>query len=293
MGTLYIVSTPIGNLEDVTFRAARLLGSVDLVLAEDTRRAGILLRHLDIQTALLSLHEHNEESRIEGVLDRLQAGQSLALISDAGTPLVSDPGYRLVGRAVDAGHSVVPIPGPSAVMAALVASNLPLIPFTFLGFPPRKGKERRAVLERVAAGEGTSVLFEAPDRTARTLDELARTAGDTRPAAVARELTKMHEEVRRGTLGELARYYREEPPRGEVTVVVGPRQEMELSGAVDEAAVEALASALLEEGASPSRAAREVARRLGVSRNRVYTLVQQIAHDPGSDAADPAASPST
>lgn len=293
MGTLYIISTPIGNLEDLTFRAARLLGSVDLVLAEDTRRAGILLRHLDVRTPLLSLHEHNEESRIEGVLDRLQAGESLALISDAGTPLVSDPGYRIVGRVVEAEHTVIPIPGPSAVMAALVASNLPPIPFTFLGFPPRKGRDRRALLERVAAGEGTSVLFEAPDRTARTLEELARAVGDTRPAAVARELTKVHEEVRRGTLGELARYYGEQPPRGEVTVVVGPRQEAEFSDSVDSAAVEALASALLEEGASPSRTAREVARRLGVPRNRVYALVQEITQDPGSDPAGPAASPTT
>jgi len=276
-GTLYIVSTPIGNLEDLTFRAARLLGEVDGILAEDTRRASILLGHLELRTPVRSLHEHNEEARIGQTLDRLAGGEDLALISDAGTPLVSDPGERLVARVLEAGHQVVPIPGPSAVTAALVAAGFPVLPFTFLGFVPRKGRQREEVLGRVAAAGETVVLFESPERTARLLDDLARRTGPERKAAVARELTKLHEEVRRGTLTDLAGYYHEHPPRGEVTVVVGPRPDEELSVEVDAAAVEALATALLAQGRSPSRTARDVARRLGVPRNQVYELVQEIS----------------
>jgi 16S rRNA (cytidine1402-2'-O)-methyltransferase len=289
MGTLYLVSTPIGNLEDITLRAARVLREVDLVLAEDTRRTGILLRHLEIGTPVRSFHEHNEAARLDEVIERLDAGQDLALVSDAGTPLVSDPGARLVARAAQEGWPVVPVPGPSAVLAALVTSGLPVGAFTFLGFPPRKGRERREVLERVASSLETVVLFESPDRTGALLAELARTCDGTRAAAVARELTKVHEEVRRGTLDELARYYRENAPRGEISVVVSGRGPDEPFGEVDDQAARALALALLDDGLSPSRAAREVARRLGVPRNRVYALVQELAQSregarSGSDA---------
>lgn len=280
-GILYIVSTPIGNLEDVTVRAARILGEVDAVLAEDTRRTSILLRHLGVSPPMVSLHQHNERSRESEVLSRLEGGAALALVSDAGTPLVSDPGERLVAAVREAGYTVVPIPGASAVMAALVASGLPAVPFSFLGFPPRKGRERAEFLARVRGASETVVLFESPERTARLLADLAEadpaTAG--RPAAVGRELTKLHEEVRRGTVAELARYYEEVPPRGEVTVVLGPLAAAPAgeSDAVDEAAIRALGAAILAEGASPSRAAREVARRLGVPRNRAYELLQSLA----------------
>lgn len=285
-GTLYIVSTPIGNLEDLTFRAARILGEVDGILAEDTRRTAILLRHLELNTPVRSLHEHNEETRIGECLERLAGGQDLALVSDAGTPLVSDPGERLVTRALEAGRAVVPVPGPSAVTTALVVAGFPVSPFTFLGFPPRKGRERDELLERVAGAAETVVLFESPERTARFLEELAQRTEPERRAAVARELTKLHEEVRRGTLGDLAAYYEEHPPRGEVTVVVGPAAVEAVSREVDAAAVEALATALLAEGRSPSRTAREVARRLGVPRNRAYTLVQELSRtrEPGSSS---------
>jgi 16S rRNA (cytidine1402-2'-O)-methyltransferase len=278
-GILYIVSTPIGNLEDVTARAARILGEVEAVLAEDTRRTGILLRHLGLSTPTLSLHAHNERAREARVLERLEAGAALALVSDAGTPLVSDPGERLVEAVREAGHQVVPIPGPSAVMAALVASGLPAVPFAFLGFSPRKGRERSAFLERVRGAEETVVLFESPERVARLLEELAEGGDGDREVAVARELTKLHEEVRRGTVASLARYYREHPPRGEVTLVVAPSgsgQEAAASEAeeqVDEAAIQALGEALLAQGMSPSRAAREVARRLGVRKNQAYALL--------------------
>jgi len=284
-GTLYIVSTPIGNLEDLTFRAARILGEVDGILAEDTRRTGILLRHLELDTPVRSLHEHNEEARIGESLERLAAGEDLALVSDAGTPLVSDPGERLVVRALEAGRSVVPVPGPSAVITALVVAGFPVSPFTFLGFPPRKGTERDALLERVAAADETVILFESPERTARLLEALARRTGPERAAAVARELTKIHEEVRRGTLADLAAYYHEHPPRGEVTIVVGPAAGEAVSREVDAAAVEALATALLAEGRSPSRTAREVARRLGVPRNRAYELIQELSRTPDSGSS--------
>jgi 16S rRNA (cytidine1402-2'-O)-methyltransferase len=284
MGTLYVVSTPIGNLEDLTRRAARVLAEVDGVLAEDTRRASILLGHLGVRVALTSLHEHNETARTAEVVARLDAGESLALISDAGTPLVSDPGERLIPAVLDAGHEVIPLPGPSAALAALVGSGLPTLPFVCFGFTPRKGPGRAALLERLSDTGETAVLFESPERTASLLADLARACGSERRACVARELTKIHEEFRRGTLGELARYYAENPPRGEVTLVVAPAEDQESPASVDEAAVRALAGALLEEGSSPSRAAREVARRLGLPRNRVYALVQELAggQDPAS-----------
>jgi len=279
MGTLYLVSTPIGNLEDLTARARRILGEVETILAEDTRRTGILLRHLDLRRPLLSLHRHNEEARGREVLDVLQSGRDLALVSDAGTPLLSDPGERLVSRVLDAGHAVVPVPGPSAILAALVASGLPALPFTFLGFVPRKGRERTRFLERVAGTEETVVAFESPERTGALLDDLADSCGSDRRAAVARELTKVHEEVRRGTLGELARYYRQEAPRGEVTVVVAPAGGVEDAEEVDREAAAALGRGLLRQGSSPSRAAREVARRLGIPRNRAYEILQELSDE--------------
>lgn len=291
MGILYLVSTPIGNLEDITFRAARVLGEVDLILAEDTRRTAVLLRHLELRVPLRSLHEHNEVARSEKAMERLARGEHLALVSDAGTPLVSDPGERLVARAVAEGYRVVPLPGPSAALAALVVSGLPAGRFTFLGFPPRRGRERGELLDRVVSSPETAILFESPERTVALLEELARAADEGRSAAVARELTKIHEEVRRGTLTELARYYRENPPRGEVTVVVEPRGEPKTSARVDAAAVRALAAALLDEGLSPSRAAREVARRLGVPRNRAYELVQSLPDPDSPEEGDRPANP--
>jgi len=288
MGSLYVISTPIGNLEDITLRAIRILGEVSAVLAEDTRRTGILLRHLDLATPLLSYHQHNEEARSREALDRLGAGEDLALVSDAGTPLVSDPGERLTARVLDAGHRVVPIPGPSAVLAALVASGLPALPFAFLGFPPRKGRLREAFLERVVDARETTVFFESPERTSALLGELASRADPERGGVVARELTKLHEEVRRGTLGELSRYYGENPPRGEVTVVVAPAEPPSPgeTAQVDDAAARALGSALLGEGERPSRAAREVSRRLGIPRNQAYEILQSLSSPSRPEGAE-------
>jgi 16S rRNA (cytidine1402-2'-O)-methyltransferase len=281
VGTLYLVSTPIGNLEDLTERARRVLGEVDAVLAEDTRRTRRLLDHIGVSTRVISLHGHNERQRLPRVLERLREGASLALVSDAGTPLVSDPGARLVDEALADGHTVVPLPGPSAVLSALVVSGFPTVPFTFFGFLPRKGRERGELLDRIIASRDTVVLFESPERVGDLLGELAGRADPERRAVVAREITKLHEEFRRGTLPELARYYRNgEPPRGEVTVVLAPGDTTPDLGA-EEAAARALARSLLDGGASPSRVAREVASRLGMPRNRAYDLVQGL-DSPGS-----------
>jgi len=276
VGTLYVVSTPIGNLEDLTERARRVLGEVEAVLAEDTRRTRRLLDHIGVSARVVSLHLHNERQRLPRILERLRGGASLALVSDAGTPLVSDPGARLVDEALGEGHTVVPLPGPSAVLSALVVSGFPTVPFTFFGFLPRKGRERGEFLDRVVTSRDTVVLFESPERVGDLLGDLAERADPVRRAVVAREITKLHEEFRRGTLPELARYYQDRgPPRGEITVVVSPSESAPDLGA-EEVAGRALAQSLLEGGASPSSVAREVAARLGMPRNRAYDLVHAL-----------------
>ena len=272
MGRLYVVSTPIGNLEDVSARAVRVLGEVTRVLAEDTRRTRILLSRHEIRTAVLSAHVGNEEARARQAVDWLEAGEDLALVTDAGTPLVSDPGARIVRAAIEAGHTVIPVPGASALLAALVGSGLDASRFTFLGFPPRSGGERTRRLEEVAALPHTAVLYEAANRLPRLLADLAEACGPARRAVVARELTKAHEEFARGTLEELLAYY-PEAPRGEVVVLVEGAPEG--SGAAEEAAEDTarvLARALLESGRRPSAVAREIARELGISRNRAYEI---------------------
>jgi 16S rRNA (cytidine1402-2'-O)-methyltransferase len=279
VGTLYLVATPIGNLEDISRRAARVLGEVTRVLAEDTRRTAVLLNHLGAHPPMVSLHEHNEAERTGEALGWLDAGEDLALVSDAGTPLVSDPGARLVRAAADAGHPVVPLPGASAVLAALVASGLSSERFAFLGFPPRKGIQRTQLLERVAASEETVILFESPERLGALLADLAEACGEERGVAVARELTKVHEEVVRGTLAKALRYYEETPPRGEVTLVVEGASVSLAPDAADRAAARTLAQALVDEGLRPSHAAREVARRLGLPRNLAYEIVQTLEHE--------------
>jgi 16S rRNA (cytidine1402-2'-O)-methyltransferase len=279
VATLYVVSTPIGNLEDLSPRAGRVLGEVTRILAEDTRRTAGLLRHLDRSTPLVSYHAHNEASRTEEALTWLDAGEDLALVSDAGTPGVSDPGARLVAAAGEAGHAVVPVPGASALTAALAASGFSATPALFLGFMPRSGSERTRVLERIASSGETAVLFESPERLARLLRDLAEACGPDRRVAVCRELTKVHEETVRGTLPEVGRYYEDGGVRGEVTLVVAPAADPGPTGErIDEAAGRALARALLDEGMSPSRAARDVARRLGIPRNAAYQLVHEESH---------------
>jgi 16S rRNA (cytidine1402-2'-O)-methyltransferase len=279
MSTLYIVATPIGNLSDASARSIEILGAVDGILAEDTRRTRKLLNRYDLRTSQTSLHEHNEASRIPRVVARLDAGEDLALVSDAGTPLLSDPGERLVRAVLDAGHVVVPVPGPSAILSALMGAGFPAVPFAFYGFVPRKAKDRRALLEEIASESSTSVVFESPERLADFLKEFMALAAADRQVVVAREMTKIHEEFFRGTTAEAVRYYAENKARGEVTVVVSPRSPAEGRELVDEAAARALARALLHEGLTLSRAAREVSSRLGISKNTAYEIVHSLDGD--------------
>lgn len=223
----------------------------------------------------MSVHEHNERGRAEQIVGWLDGGEDLALVTDAGTPLVSDPGERVVDAVVAAGHSVTPIPGPSAPLAALVASGLPAERFTFLGFPARKGRDRDADLARVAESRETVILFESPQRLVRLLEDLGSRCGPERRVCVAREVTKLHEEFVRGTLPEALRHYQEHTPRGEVTVVVAPAGETEDAEAeVDRA--RALATERLRAGARPSAVAREVAERHGLARNLAYRIVHDL-----------------
>lgn len=278
MGTLYLVSTPIGNLGDISHRAVETLGAVRRVLAEDTRHTRVLMQRYAIDTPLVSLHEHNETARLETVLDWLDDGEDLALVSDAGTPLVSDPGARLVAEVSARGHRVVPVPGASAVLAALTASGLAPEPFTFFGFVDRSGSARRRRLEEVAVSPWTSVLFEAPGRLLKLLRDLAELCGAERPAAVSRELTKVHEETVRGTLGELAAYYEKGDVRGEIALVVAGAPPRAAGDEGDDAA-RALAAALLARGERPSGVAKELASRMSLPRNRAYELVQELAQE--------------
>ena len=272
-GKLYVVATPIGNLADLSERARETLAAAARIVAEDTRRARVLLSHIGVSTRPVSLHAHNEAGRVAQVTRWLAAGNDVALVSDAGTPLLSDPGERLLRAALELGHEVVPLPGPSAVLAGLVASGLPCVPFTFVGFLPRKAGKRARALERIIDASETTVLFESPARLVSLLEDLAERAaadGPGRRVAVCREMTKVHEEVVRGTAEVVAGHYREHPPRGEVTVVVEGRQ---AGAGVVAGAMEELARDAVEAGLAPSAAAREVARRAGVPRGEAYEAV--------------------
>lgn len=282
-GRLYVVSTPIGHLGDFSFRGVEVLRQAAVVAAEDTRRTRQLLAHYGISAKVVSLHAHSPPSALERLLDRVAEGADVAYVTDAGTPGVSDPGGALAEEAHRRGLTVVPVPGASAVLAALAAAGFPADRFVFAGFLPRRGTARAGVLARIAQEPWTSVCYEAPGRTAALLADLAAHCGAERPAAVARELTKLHEEVRRGTLGTLAAYYREHPPRGEVTVVVGGRtggeagpRAQDASGAGDEApAAAAVIAALRAGGLPPGAIAKELARRLGIPRQDAYRLLSR------------------
>lgn len=273
-----MVSTPIGNLGDMTFRAVEILRASDTVLAEDTRRTRVLLKHYDVPIRdLRSFHKHNEAARTAEVRALLEAGATVALVADSGTPLVSDPGLRLVRAAIEVGARVVPIPGPSAALAALVASGLDTLPFTVFGFAPRSGRERRELIARLRSLTHTAVLFESPERLTRTLDELTEVLGPERRAVVAREVTKLHEEFVRGTLGELAAYYRERPARGEVVVCLAGAVE-ERDPATEEQA-RRLARSLIREGATSREIVRALRDRFGLERNRAYALALEVADE--------------
>jgi 16S rRNA (cytidine1402-2'-O)-methyltransferase len=274
-GTLYVLATPLGNLGDLSPRAADTLRGVAVVAAEDTRRTRPLLTHVGAHARLLSYHAHSDDARAEAILAMLVEGTDVALVTDAGTPTVSDPGASLIAAARDRGLPVVVVPGPSAVTAALSGSGLPADRYTFLGFLPRKGPERADRLAEVADSPVTVVLFEAANRLVALLEDLAPACDPGRTAVVARELTKVHEEFRSGTLGELAGYYASHEPRGEVTVLVAgaPRA---APPTPDAAALRTAAAELIESGMSRRDAARQLAETYGLSRNAAYQLVASL-----------------
>jgi 16S rRNA (cytidine1402-2'-O)-methyltransferase len=275
MATLYVVATPLGNLADLSPRAADCLRQVAVVAAEDTRRTRGLLAHLGAHPQLLSFHAHSGRARTEALLGMLADGRDVALVTDAGTPGVSDPGPDLVSAARDAGFSVVPLPGASAVTAALSASGLPADRYLFLGFMPRKGAERARLLARACAEEWTVVFFEAPGRLAALLRDLVALVGPDRRVVVARELTKLHEELRAGTVLELGDYYSQEAPKGEVTVLLaGTGEPAPPPDRTEEG--RALARQLLDGGATRREAAQRVAAELGLARNEAYRLVTEL-----------------
>lgn len=282
-----LVATPIGNLGDLSPRALAALKEADAVICEDSRVSGALLARFGVRLPLAVLHDHNEAEEVPRLIGRLKAGDRLALVSDAGTPLLSDPGFRLVRAAIAEGVPVSAVPGPSAGLMALILSGLPPVPHLFLGFLPPRAAARRAALAQVAAAEraglrATLVLFEAPHRVADTLADLEQLLGD-RPAALARELTKRFEEVRRGSLSTLAEGCRTDPPRGEIVLVIGPPAE---AAAAPEEEADRLLQAALAAGASVKDAAQAVAAATGRPRREVYARALALAGRPRQSEDD-------
>ena len=281
MGTLYVVGTPIGNLEDMTFRAVRILQSVDAIAAEDTRHTGKLLEHFQIKTPQVSYHEHNRNERLPELLSQLSGGKSIALVTDAGIPGISDPGYELVKACVEGGIQVVPIPGANAAITALSAAGLPTERFAFEGFLPASGKDRKMRLESLQAESRTLIFYEAPHRIRATLQDLAECLGNERGIALARELTKMHEEFWRGTLEQAIAYYTQHEPKGEFTLILSGA-ELEMPVLSEEALKEELQK-IMDEGVSRSQASRQLAQLTKLPRRQLYQLALSL---PGSAVAE-------
>lgn len=269
-GILYLVATPIGNLADITHRALQVLRDVDLIACEDTRHTRKLLQHYGIETRTISYHEHNEQQRARELIERLQQGSDVAVVSDAGTPVISDPGYRLVREAVENGITIVPVPGPSALLAALIATGLPTDEFFFGGFLPARSNARRARLEEVRAVPGTLIFYEAPHRLAASLKDAYEVLGE-RKAVVARELTKLHEEIRRGRLSELAQHYATVEPRGEIVLLIDRTVlDQPASEQAQNASISALVKQFEADGLDHRAALKKAARELGLSRAEAY-----------------------
>ena len=280
-GVLYVVATPIGNLEDMTFRAIAILQSVDVIAAEDTRHTGKLLHHFQITTPQISYHDHNRLSRLPEVLQRLQEGQKIALVTDAGMPGISDPGYELVKACAEADIVVVPIPGACAIVAALSAAGLPTDRFVFEGFLPVKGQERRDRLEGIQSEVRTLVLYEAPHRVRTTLQDLAEVLGGDRAIVLGRELTKLHEQFWRGTLTAAIAYYQTREPQGEYTFVVsGATLSQPL---LSEGDLKTELKAIINQGVSRSQASRQLAQQTSFSRRQVYQLALTIPDDAATE----------
>jgi 16S rRNA (cytidine1402-2'-O)-methyltransferase len=270
-GTLYIIATPIGNLEDITIRAVRILGEVDLIACEDTRETRKLLDRYNIARPLVSYHEHNERTRSADLLRDLEAGKNIALVSDAGTPLIADPGYRLVEQARQIGILVSPIPGPSALLAALSASGLPTDSFIFHGFLPSKKGQRRRFLEDLRPSQTTLVFYETPHRVLGALEDIEETLGP-RPVVLARELTKIHEEFLRGTAAEIREALAIRPSvKGEITLMIGKSE----TAAMDDTPLVEAVENLVASGISQMEAIKTVARQRGLSKREVYKQVNE------------------
>jgi len=276
---LYVVGTPIGNLEDMTFRAVRILQSVQAIAAEDTRRTGKLLQHFQITTPQISYHNHNRQGRLPTLLAWLQQGQAIALVTDAGMPGIADPGYELVQGCIEAGILVVPIPGPSAVITALCAGGLPTDRFVFEGFLPAKTKARQDRLAHLSTEARTLVCYESPHRLLATLQDLAQSFGPERSLVLARELTKRHETFWRGSIRGAIAYYNQHSPQGEFTLLIGGTPEVKTSPS--EVALKTELQQLLAQGWSRSQASRHLAQQTTLRRQRIYQLALTLP-DPES-----------
>ncbi|MEQ9486714.1 16S rRNA (cytidine(1402)-2'-O)-methyltransferase [Coleofasciculus sp. F4-SAH-05] len=274
MGTLYVVGTPIGNLEDMTFRAVRILQTVDTIAAEDTRHTGKLLQHFQIKTNQISYHQHNRQQRLPELLNQLTTGKTIALVTDAGMPSISDPGYELVQAAIEAGIPVIPIPGATAGITALSASGLPTDRFVFEGFLPASGQERQQRLEVLAAESRTLIFYESPYRLQQTLQDFANIFSPSRQIVLARELTKLHEQFWRGTIEDAIAYYTDHEPKGEFTLVLAgaPAETPVLS----EAALKAELSQLINQGLSRSQAARQLSHLTNLPRRQLYQMALSL-----------------
>ena len=281
MGTLYVVGTPIGNLEDMTFRAVRILQSVDVIAAEDTRHTGKLLQHFQIKTPQLSYHQHNRNERLPELLSQLSQGKAIALVTDAGIPGISDPGYELVKACVEAGISVVPIPGATAGITALSAAGLPTDRFVFEGFLPASGQDREKRLESLPAESRTLVFYESPHRLRETLQDLRECLEANRPIVLARELTKMHEEFWRGTIEEAIAHYTQVEPKGEFTLVVAGA-ELE-TPVLSEDALKSELLQIMAQGVSRSQASRQLAQMTKLPRRQLYQLALALPAPPLSE----------
>ena len=273
-GTLYLVGTPIGNLEDMTFRAVRILQTVALIAAEDTRHTGKLLHHFQIDTPQISYHDHNRHSRTAELIERLEAGKSIALVTDAGMPGISDPGYELVKACAEVAIPVVPIPGPTAAIAALIASGLPCDRFIFEGFLPAKAQARRAHLEVLQTEPRTLILYEAPHRLRQTLQDFLLLGAD-RQIVLARELTKRYEEIWRGTVAAAIEYYSHHEPQGEFTIVVAGAEVTQ--PVLSEATLKTELQNLLNQGLSRSDASRQLAKQTALPRRQLYQLALALS----------------
>ncbi|MEQ9358194.1 16S rRNA (cytidine(1402)-2'-O)-methyltransferase [Coleofasciculus chthonoplastes] len=278
MGTLYVVGTPIGNLEDMTFRAIRILQTVDTIAAEDTRHTGKLLQHFQIKTPQISYHQHNRQQRLPELLNQLTTGKTIALVTDAGMPSISDPGYELVQAAIEAGILVIPIPGATAGITALSASGLPTDRFVFEGFLPASGQERQQRLEVLAAESRTLIFYESPYRLQQTLQDFATIFSPSRQIVLARELTKLHEQFWRGTIEDAIAYYTDHEPKGEFTLVLaGAPAEIPV---LSEAALKAELSQLINQGLSRSQAARQLSHLTNLPRRQLYQMALSLTEIP-------------